>query len=1265
MKRSLFILIAWLCASGVLCPQDLGKVTGVRTAPTTIGLTCDPALGEIVYNLANRRLYRCSATNTWSPLTPSQVFDAQDYGAIPAAFGIAQESNTATTTAGSSAITLSSAKNLQNHESAVLVGAGPLPTMTAPGAPTVSSPVLGGSATFHYQCVAADAYDAQMPGSVATLSGAPDVFAPAFAAISGASVTGNVLTVNFSGAINATAGNEIDIRGLGGPGANWNALYKVASAPNGSSVTIALTTGDAAATVSSASKGRLTNARNITAIGRAGNVITITTDAAHNYKAQTGGIANTIVTVANVWPADLNGDFVVLTASGTSITASSAIYSTETGVVTPGSSSASVNEFVTVTCPDPAGTTQLYYVYGDSRDSGVTMTYLGATMNSQKTFTDWGPLFASGPAAPPNVSAGAPPVGPVRQNLPVTVLSGAGTTTLNVSPVVPASGTFKILHDQAPGFRAALSAASAQNGGMVFLSPDTTSTSRYVFNSPVTIPLKVDVLVGAEVVANSTMMIGYNNACNGGVKILGVAGPGYSTGAFAQTNYQLITGSAKTFLQDNSGCELTLKNLEFQGTQNGQNFVVLQSTLYTQFSDLFFADMANNNYGGTSSGITVNGGGSSQSWSNIGSVGYSPIGQGGVPSLGPLTYISPLIGPMFWFKGCDNASNNAWCQPGLAGSFTLSGQNQINGRGFLFDRTFATGSCQNYTFENNWDQAPVAPWVNFYGNNGFACGPIRISRNLIDTSPMASFANLSTSLQGPVILEDDTTSAWPVGGFGMEVTGNVSPNLVVYGTQSAGLDTIGQNVSLIVPWSGLGTGAQTYFGGSSTPSAFSNAFSFWGVPFHMQAPFFFEPAPITTLVSTGATSGGSVPAGIHSWCIAAVSWNGAWGPCSNYVTLTVAGGTQTVPLTWSGLDGAAGYQVFRDNKPCDTAASLNYTTNLLTYTDTAASCSGVGNQPSVAGFGTPAFDSSGVTANQLRLVNGQKIATLDVDLLSNVRLDGAIIAYPTARDNFNRADGALGANWGGLLANPAIAGNQVTGGSTSQLNVGYWVGGGTFPDGIPQSAQVEIASTQAAVTTIYMGPGVYISAGMNGYFCFTSATQPALSIWKYVSVTNGFGGPTVTSGASLIVSATTARQHHVGDVVSLSAAPSADQTSVTLTCSVPGLGTISGTDSSSPILTGKPGFAVYNSNAAQAIDNWKAWTVVRGPLTASLVTTAAASDAVAIPGMLASYHCQLTPTNAAAATNVATTYISAKTTDQITVSHAVTASMNYDVSCSP
>jgi hypothetical protein len=69
------------------------------------------------------------------------------------------------------------------------------------------------------------------------------------------------------------------------------------------------------------------------------------------------------------------------------------------------------------------------------------------------------------------------------------------------------------------------------------------------------------------------------------------------------------------------------------------------------------------------------------------------------------------------------------------------------------------------------------------------------------------------------------------------------------------------------------------------------------------------------------------------------------------------------------------------------------------------------------------------------------------------------------------------------------------------------------------------------------------------------------------------------------------------------------------------------------------------------------------PIVGSLTTGGGTTDTVALTGMTSTGHCSLTATNSSAAANIGTTYISAKTTNQITVTHTATASMTYDVVC--
>jgi hypothetical protein len=71
------------------------------------------------------------------------------------------------------------------------------------------------------------------------------------------------------------------------------------------------------------------------------------------------------------------------------------------------------------------------------------------------------------------------------------------------------------------------------------------------------------------------------------------------------------------------------------------------------------------------------------------------------------------------------------------------------------------------------------------------------------------------------------------------------------------------------------------------------------------------------------------------------------------------------------------------------------------------------------------------------------------------------------------------------------------------------------------------------------------------------------------------------------------------------------------------------------------------------------------PIVASFTTTAATTDDVTLRGMTSEGHCSLQPTNPQAAQGITSVFISAKTTNQITVTHAAIAGSTFDVFCTP
>lgn len=97
-----------------------------------------------------------------------------------------------------------------------------------------------------------------------------------------------------------------------------------------------------------------------------------------------------------------------------------------------------------------------------------------------------------------------------------------------------------------------------------------------------------------------------------------------------------------------------------------------------------------------------------------------------------------------------------------------------------------------------------------------------------------------------------------------------------------------------------------------------------------------------------------------------------------------------------------------------------------------------------------------------------------------------------------------------------------------------------------------------------------------------------------------------------------------------------------------------------PTTTGTVHYCLQTDGGSPQQTSWGQCVLV-----ASLVTTAATTDNVAVSGMTSSGHCSLTPTNAAASGLAAIPYVSAKTTNQITVTHSVTANANFDIMCTP
>lgn len=205
-----------------------------------------------------------------------------------------------------------------------------------------------------------------------------------------------------------------------------------------------------------------------------------------------------------------------------------------------------------------------------------------------------------------------------------------------------------------------------------------------------------------------------------------------------------------------------------------------------------------------------------------------------------------------------------------------------------------------------------------------------------------------------------------------------------------------------------------------------------------------------------------------------------------------------------------------------------------------------------------------------------------------------------------------------------------------------------------------VTSAENATTPSAFGGSTctYIGQAQTG-LSMVNGTTYYLVVWVKTSapapVTVGFGNTTCTSCAEIVINATSAGQWAI---VAGTYTTSANQvywhtTSNSVTVSV-----------FEEVQSVSSPFVITNTGLLTGVGQISAGQV-GGPIAASLTTTSATSDNLTITGMTSTGHCGISPTNSSAATNLATTYISAKTTNQITVTHTATASMTYDFVCTP
>lgn len=997
---------------------------------------------------------------------PTPWVDIQNYGGIPKPNSLITAVTSVNTTGGLPNITVGSAlPYFVNGAGICIWKAGAATSQSTPSAPSVTSPAVSGSQTITYQVVGVDSLGGLTAASASgTIATAPAIFGSKPQAITSATASGGVVTLNFSTPLNNTvvANMTIHVVGLTGGGATWNGIWNVASAPTTSQITYNVNGATGSSTVTNAT-GRLSNTQLITAISRASTgIITVTTSQSHNFHAGTTA-QPTIVIIEGVQPYDLCGHFVIAsTPSGTTFTCNTGNMIPETGslntngqVISVGQSisaaSATVWEYTYINCPAYAGTTNAYYIYSDNLAPGGAMALIGKTLPGERHFTDWGPNYGSGFIAPAYVPT-APPVSAQNQMFSTTILSGGGTTSMILSANVPTTvsgGT--IMYDDGPCLLLACNAlpVSGGTGGQVIISPpqpfNSLVTPEYVFNSPTTIPTKREIVVASALRINETIGLTNYDSILGSRSAIFCVG-----GEFSAFMAPEIFGQASPMIQfggisgQTSGTHL--ENLFVVCNGNGQNGIVLNECFYNQIRDCVFSASTSN--GGTNVALTFNGPGVSTEMRNCTFAGTGAYGQS---QLAGQSFLGPCVGSVV-FRAADNPN---FQNLGID-KFVLNGVNTGAGRGIMFDGQYGfVGEALDFQINQVWIQGSTTPSIMFYGYGVGASSPtyVRIHDITNDSSSTAILANWSGSIRLAEV--DDSNTANQI--FPL-VTGNAIQGLVV---SAFGAQSVGQTVNTTKFITGASNvGSVTNPPPQSVLFENSTAHSL-GVGGAIFAPVL----PTSASLAAASSGAGTIPAATYPVNVTFVGWDGGETAPQETVNVTVDG-SHGIQVSWTQPSGFQGTYIYINNVRNSTV----YTSSPQTFSSISAFVNSAITQ--VDGTGLP-------------LINTVEVITPILIMPSGVNKLTAIAPTMTGNRNFLLADGSQSS---------IIPGDLSTSGSTTTT---------VTMQGVTASSHVTFSPTNAAATTMMLtAPGIYISSITANTVVFTHAASLAGATFQIQATVN-------------------------------------------------------------------------------------------------------------------------------------------------------------------
>lgn len=777
------------CSGGGTAPASPGASTQFSNASSTALATV--SVGGIplgVDSLSSPTVFNVPLSTAIKGPAPSA--DIKLFGATPRQ-GTAS-STTATTVANSPNIILSNPIDFKPNEWVVLLAGNPN-AVAAPSAPTVTTPAVSGSNSITYTLVGRiDSPGAGIgPGGLTPVSAgtttttSPAIFGPVPITITSATASAGSVTVNATG-INCTTSTHIHVIGLSGAGATWNGYFLPTTGGTNSCIySVSGATGTATVTGATV---KLTNAAIPTSITRStAGVFSITTDIAHNYVA-TASPNQTILILEGSSTADCNGQYLLATASGSSLTTVATGLtpaSTETCGLVTAQTYVEVREKNVITAPALANGITQYYVY--SNNPAATVQPIGETDPGSLIFRDYGPAVTNQFVPPPYVPS-TPPVADTNSLFVAQIQSGAGTTTLTLNANVPTTQSTPVLaeHDDGQAILAAcneMSLTGTPGGGTVLVSaPSTYNFGKYVINYPVTLPKSCGLSLATRVVANETLTLGI------GSPLTAVPAPTYAgTPAQGGNSYAVISGIANPLVETpngaNDGNDINGVNFTAGSSQQRMLYIREQSgsisnSAFQALNECYATDIV---YEGQTGGIQ-------QLRHNTFSTGCASV-----PPAGGYMPEQPAI----WIRA-DAASGATPAQ------FTSDGANQWNGGGVMVDsRLRSTGVLFQYHFLGiNEVQEPTTPFLYAYGGNISGDGDWQVGGVAMDSQGEACFGNFSANLANVWIMGCDVSASQ-----GNQVTGNAIAGLTVVNpiTSPPSTSYIGSTLYNLIDSNGLST----------------------------------------------------------------------------------------------------------------------------------------------------------------------------------------------------------------------------------------------------------------------------------------------------------------------------------------------------------------------------------------------------------------------------------------------------------------------------